>query len=103
MPVNVLLKDIIAYGGKRSRPLIEGEKLFKANHIISVAAIKRVGRNVDILGLVIQSSQPKARPHEVSLELVEGDPSKWKCVCTCKAGLGHKCKHVFGLLVHLNQ
>ena len=53
------------YGGKSNRPLIEGDKLFKAKHVVSAGVIRKDGTKLLIKGLVLQTSQPKADPHEV--------------------------------------
>lgn len=96
---SILAGSIMMYVGNHKRPLIEGEKKFRSQHVIKVGAI---GMH-EVMGLVLSTSQPKT-VHEVILKLWNcSDPSSWMCTCTCKAGLGHMCKHIVGVLFYLNQ
>lgn len=70
MPINVTLQEIIDYGDHSHRPFIEGDKIFKAKHIISAGIVRRDGATVTVIGLVLQTSHPKALPHEVTLKIV---------------------------------
>ncbi|KAK0165540.1 hypothetical protein PV328_004047 [Microctonus aethiopoides] len=47
----------------------------------------------------MQTSQLKNKPHEINCS-VSCDGKILSMVCTCKAGLGEKCKHNFGTLFY---
>lgn len=95
--------DIIGYlGGQIRRPFIEGEKLLQSDHIVSVGVIEKNATEVQIFGLVLQTSHPKDNPHEVIIK-IRDKFENWKCKCSCKAGLSEKCKHIFGVLLYLHR
>jgi hypothetical protein len=54
-----------------------------------------------LLGLAfcMQSSGLKEKPHEIHGEISFTDEILSK-VCSCKAGLGEKCKHIVGTLLY---
>lgn len=101
--LKIYLNDIYEYvcGGKR--PLIEGEKLFNAGHVIRIGVTKQTERGLDVIGYVLQSSNMKAAPHTINAIIKESKPTSWCCKCSCKAGLGEKCKHILAILFHINR
>lgn len=96
--ITISLCDILEYIGDRSRPLKEGEEVFKAGHIILC------GLEVDtnIKSLCLQTSALNSLPHEISIMLSE-DVKSWKCVCSCKAGMSGFCKHIVATLIYINR
>ncbi|XP_031350930.1 uncharacterized protein LOC116176475 [Photinus pyralis] len=96
--IEISLMDILEYVGDRKRPLIEGEAVFKAGHII-LCGLESEEPNV-IRSLCLQTSALKQLPHEISIRL---DTPTWQCRCSCKAGLSGYCKHVIATLIYVNR
>lgn len=66
--------------GDFTRPLVEGEEIFKRNHLICVGEKFETEGGV---ALCLQSSHINSKPHEVNVVLSKvGD--NVKCNCTCK-------------------
>ncbi|KAI4455454.1 exonuclease phage-type/recb c-terminal domain-containing protein [Holotrichia oblita] len=93
--IHITFADILTYVGERKRPLIEGEAVFKANHIFSCGINNE---NTNIFALCTRSSAASASPHEININLI-----KWECKCSCKAGAGGYCKHVIATLFYVNK
>ena len=77
----------------------EGKRIGNAGHIIYC------GKNIDFNGSVRSSSKClstsclRGEPHEITGEI--SNSGQIICmICTCKAGLGEKCKHVLGTLLY---
>lgn len=96
------MADILDYFGTAKRPLRAGEEIVDAGwvHAIGIAPLPAIGR---VIGLVIQTSSLDDYPHEVTLNNLEDINLKWKCSCSCKAGLGEKCKHIAACLIHITM
>lgn len=93
------MSDVVEYLGDSIRPLKEGSNLYKCGHVLNVGVTNVKEQTVDVHFEVIQSSSPKGLPHQVKITVVTGDISKWNAKCSCKAGLGEKCKHIFATLL----
>ena len=77
----------------------EGERIINAGHIIYC------GKNIDFNGSVrlsakcLSTSSLRREPHEIKGEVLSSGHII-SMTCTCKAGLGEKCKHVLGTLLY---
>ncbi|XP_018315359.1 uncharacterized protein [Mycetomoellerius zeteki] len=83
------------------RKFVEGERVLKAGHTI------RCGKNVESDGkvsftaLCLQTSNIRLTSHEI-----KGDVNSkgiLSCICSYKAGLGEKCKHIIAVLLYCYQ
>ncbi|XP_055836660.1 uncharacterized protein LOC129905250 [Episyrphus balteatus] len=88
----------MSYFENAVRPLREGENILDAGWIHSLGTTKE-----KIVGYVFQASHVGERPHEVSIENINEESSKWKCGCSCKAGIGAKCKHIAACLISIQR
>lgn len=98
--VKISLVDIFKYIGDRNRPMVEGEQVFKAGHVI-LCQVKNVEK-LEVFGLVLQTSALTSKPHEVNLCLTN-PMNNWTCVCSCKSGQSGFCKHVVAVLIYINR
>lgn len=88
----------------RQRNFIEGERLLKAGHIF------KCGRNSDendsgvtsFTSYCLQTSKLRDHPHQIDGKISMN--GEILCVvCSCKAGLGEKCKHILATLLYCNR
>lgn len=96
----VPLCDITKYNRDRSRPLKEGEAVFKAGHVILCGL--DAGNSEVIKSLCLQTSNLTSQPHEITIVLNQ-NVNMWKCLCSCKAGLSGFCKHIVATLIYINR
>lgn len=97
----ISLADIVRYLDGAHRPIREGENLLKSGHVLRVGVKCYAGTGAVILGFVVQTSNIRGAPHEVTIDFK--DRKKWSCKCSCKAGLGHKCKHAIAVLLYIQR
>ena len=96
--------DIFTLIGDSKRPLIEGEALFKANHVMLCGLQRNEDYFVKILGLCLQTSAFDQPPHEINIQISQNEAKKTiECLCSCKAGNSKKCKHIVSVLLHINR
>ena len=98
--------DILSYLGdnnpQRKRNYVEGNKVVNANHFMYVGIISDDGRNTEIIGLCLQTSDLYGNPHELQLHITQNNGEKIISLkCSCYAGLSGNCKHCIGLLFYL--
>lgn len=98
--IDLSLCEIMEYIGDRSRPLKEGEAVFKAGHIIMCGL--DASNSEEIKSLCLQTSSLTSQPHEIVI-MLNNDINKWKCVCSCKAGMSGFCKHIVATLIYINR
>lgn len=96
----VTLFNLMEYIGVRSRPLKEGEAVFKAGHIILCGLEGKNSKNIK--SLCLQTSGPASHSHEIIINLND-DVKDWKCICSCKAGMSGFCKHIIATLIYINR
>lgn len=97
------MTDILEYLGDSIRPLKEGLNLYKSKHVLNVGMKNIKENNIEIIAEVVQSSDPKGIPHQVNIKLVVDKVNLWVAKCSCKAGLGRKCKHIFASLIYVHK
>ncbi|KAK0160375.1 hypothetical protein PV328_007791 [Microctonus aethiopoides] len=83
------------------RNYIEGKKIANAEHIVKCGKLSETNNNdeVKFVTFCMQTSNLKNKPHEINCS-VSCNGKILSMVCTCKAGLGEKCKHIFGTLFY---
>lgn len=98
---NVLvdLTDVFDYAAGGSRLVVEGERVFKAGHLLIVGVQEIHDDGFSVFSTCLQSSSPSSEPHTIKICTKNLFP-EWSFVCSCKAGKG-KCKHVMAVLYHL--
>ena len=83
------------------RKFIEGERVFKAGHVIKCGKNVAEDGQVSFIALCLQTTNIRLAPHEIKGEV---DSKRiTSCTCSCKAGLGEKCKHIVAVLLHCYQ
>ena len=99
---NIVMSDIMILLGGSVRPLQCGEEVFSANHIL-LCGIKHQENNViKIRSRCLQSSHIADSPHKIDITITLSENNKKiECFCSCKAGAGKKCKHIFATLIYL--
>lgn len=102
--LEIKTEDILSILGDAKRPLVEGLAVFLADHIILCGYKVREVNKVEILSFVTQSSSIHDAPHEINIKVCVSNFTKLiSCTCSCPAGAGRKCKHIFATLMHVNQ
>lgn len=86
-----------------SSQIEKGQKVFDGGGLLEVGVRSQHSLGYMIEAHCLQSSHPKEAPHEIKIKTESKPISEWKCVCSCKAGLGGKCKHIFAVLLHIQQ
>lgn len=91
--------------GKTRRNFKEGQRILEAGHILSCG--KKINPQDESVILVtsfcLSTSQLKRfRPHTIQGKILR-DGTIISMSCTCKAGLGEKCKHVMGTLLWIDR
>lgn len=99
------LHNICTWAGTNTaqRNYIEGNKIVNAGHLIFCG--KKAGRpdeSVHILAKCMALSKMRGVPHQILGEISTiGDVMSMEC--SCKAGLGEKCKHILATLLHCSR
>lgn len=97
------MQNIFQWAGQNEaqRKFIEGERVFKAGHIILCGEVDRNERGeVKVLSSCIQTTHVRDKPHEIKGKISEdGVISDFQCLC--KAGLSGRCKHIVATLLHI--
>ncbi|KAK0170632.1 hypothetical protein PV328_008459 [Microctonus aethiopoides] len=83
------------------RNYIKGKKIASVEHIMKSGELNGINNNDEVrfVAFCMQTSHLKNKPHEINCS-VSCDGKILSMVCTCKAGLGEKCKHIFGTLFY---
>ncbi|XP_055625330.1 uncharacterized protein LOC129768004 isoform X2 [Toxorhynchites rutilus septentrionalis] len=87
MTVNLQLADIFQYVGGGSRLIVEGERVFQANHLLLVGVQTVHEDGFTIFATCLKSSSPRADPHKISIR-TRPSFEKWSFQCSCKTGMG---------------
>ncbi|XP_062558003.1 uncharacterized protein LOC134222876 [Armigeres subalbatus] len=97
--VTVDLTNVFDYAAGGSRLVVEGERVYKAGHLLIVGVEEIHQDGVRIFSTCLQSSSPSSEPHTIRIRTRCSFP-EWSFQCSCKAGMG-KCKHVMAVLYYL--
>lgn len=95
------IEDIVLYLEDSKRPLKEGMNLYMCQHVVKAGVTVERKSFTEYFGLVLQTTSPRSAPHQINLKICE-DPIQWYAKCSCKAGLGHKCKHIVAVMLYLH-
>ena len=82
------------------RNFVEGERVLHAGHVIFCGKEAENETSTKVIAFCMQTSSLKDKPHEIRGEITLQGIVK-DAVCSCKAGLGKKCKHVVVVLFRL--
>ncbi|XP_011685215.1 PREDICTED: uncharacterized protein LOC105448392 [Wasmannia auropunctata] len=91
-------------GEMETKNFIEGNRVLKAEHIIKIGknAENVRGDCVNLTALCLQTSHLKQSPHEITGK-VRRNREVVSMKCSCKAGLGEKCKHIIAALLYCSR
>ncbi|KAL7287613.1 hypothetical protein TKK_0018259 [Trichogramma kaykai] len=67
--LEINIENILAILGDSKRPIIEGEAVLLAEHILLCGFKFSDDKNINLLAYVVQSSKIHGEPHEVNIEL----------------------------------
>lgn len=95
------MDDIVLYLDGAKRPLKEGLNIYFCQHVVKAGVISQSRTFTQYFGLVVQTSSPRSTPHEINLKICE-NPGEWFAQCSCKAGLGRKCKHIVAVMLFVH-
>lgn len=78
-----------------------GEAILNAGHLILCGISDKTKTLLKLFALCLQTSALASHPHEISasFSVVNNNINILKATCSCKAGLGGKCKHVAATLL----
>lgn len=92
--------ELFQFGGPNL--ITQGQQVFDGGHVLDVGIESRNSQGYNLQGVCLQSSNPKNSPHLINVE-INSEFSKWQYKCSCKAGLGGKCKHIYAILLHIHM
>lgn len=94
--------NLLDFGGPNM--MRNGDQVYKSSHLLhlGVVSYNKTGKICEIEGLCVQSSHPDQNPYTLKITTAENF-NQWKFYCSCKAGNGGKCKHVYAALLHINM
>ena len=76
--------------------------VFECGHLLQVGVSSFGPNTVVIDAICVQSSHPDEKPHHIHVRKHLIDDT-WKFDCSCKAGLGHSCKHIVAVLYYIEK
>ncbi|KAK0178534.1 hypothetical protein PV327_007415 [Microctonus hyperodae] len=102
----ISIKEICTWAGTKpdNRNFVEGERLLQAGHILKCGkcSVKCDRGAVSIIAYCLQTSHLKENPHKIDGHVSLSGKIK-TMICTCKAGLGEKCKHIIATLIYCTR
>lgn len=78
-----------------------GEAVLNAGHLILCGITEKNKKLFNLFALCLQTSALQSSPHEISasLNILNNNINISKATCSCKAGLGGRCKHITATLL----
>lgn len=102
--LDISVSDIFNLLGDSQRPLIEGEAISRSKNLFFCGIQSKQNNCLLIKSSCLQTSKITEKPHEIQIKVfLVNDNKKIECYCSCKAGAGSKCKHVFATLLFVNR
>ncbi|XP_062551570.1 uncharacterized protein LOC134216782 [Armigeres subalbatus] len=98
--VDVDIVDLFDFAEKSRRNWIEGNQLFKNNHVLIAGATKIKGSQIHIFCSCLRGSNPSEPPRQVNI-VTSTNFKDWQIHCSCPAG-NHHCKHKFACLLYIH-
>lgn len=92
--------DLLDFGGPNV--MRNGDQVYKSSHLLDLGVVSYGTQTCKIEGVCMQSSHPSEKPHSLSIE-TSSNFKDWKFYCSCKAGNGGRCKHVYAALLHMHK
>lgn len=97
--INVCVIDLLNFGGPNM--MRSGDEVYKSSHLLGCGVVSGSDKNYKIEAYCLQSSHPDHPPHTITITTAEIF-EKWNFHCSCKAGNGGKCKHIYATLLHIH-
>lgn len=95
-----MFKDLAQFGGPNL--LTERQRVYDSNHILEVG-VESFNSTKDkcvLKAFCLQTTHPLDSPHGICIN-TSPNFNEWNFLCSCKAGKGGKCKHIFATLLHI--
>lgn len=90
-----------------SRNIREGQNVLNSKNLVFCGATSINENKVDLLSLCLQTSGLNEEPHKIKGCIQINSQTKSTTIaqmsCTCKAGMGHNCKHIVAVLLYCSQ
>lgn len=86
-----------------SRNFLEGNRILYANHIEDIGVKIDSNDEVHLFAQCLQTSHSKESFHEIEGKLNKKSGEIISMTCSCKAGLGEKCKHIIAVLLYCSR
>lgn len=86
-----------------ARNFLEGNRIIYANHITSIGVKNDSSDECHVFATCIQTSHPKDPCHDIEGRFKKINGEILSVKCSCKAGLGEKCKHILGFLIYCSR
>ncbi|XP_065077266.1 uncharacterized protein LOC135700633 [Ochlerotatus camptorhynchus] len=99
--VNIDIVDLFEFAKESRRHWIEGNELYKNNHVIIVGVTKIDGPHIHIFCSCLRGSNPSDPPREVNITTSQLFQN-WSMHCSCPAG-NFRCKHQFACLLFIHN
>lgn len=101
--IPITFSQVSRFGGDMTRMQNEGEALLKGKHVISVGVKSSSSTEVEVFATCLQSSKVRDAPHEICIVFSQLENVSWQTTCSCKAGAGSHCKHIFAVMLFCLQ
>lgn len=103
-PFDITVNEIYSLLGETKRPIIEGEALVLSQKVFHCGIKTMAENSINIEASCLQTSHPTDSPHKINISIsLVNDTRNISCECTCKAGAGNRCKHIFATLLFVNK
>lgn len=93
-----------AGGNLKQRNYVYAEKLLRAVHITKcgINAVQTRSDEVSFWAQCLSTSAPRDKPHDIN-GIIDKNGKVLSVKCSCKAGLGEKCKHSIAALLYCHR
>ncbi|XP_062565924.1 uncharacterized protein LOC134228157 [Armigeres subalbatus] len=99
--VEVDIVDLFEFAQGSRRNWLEGNEVFKNNHVLIAGVSKVVDDTFHIFCSCLRGSNPAEPPREIYM-VASQYLQDWEMRCTCTAG-NYRCKHLFTCLLYIHQ
>lgn len=98
--VEVDIVDLFEYAEGSRRNWVEGNQIFKNDHVIIAGVTKIEGDQIHVFCSCLRGSNPSEPPRQVNI-VTSTLFKNWSLHCSCPAG-NHRCKHKFACLLFIH-
>lgn len=99
--VDIDIVDLFDFAEESRRNWLEGNQLYKNNHVIIIGITKADGEKLHIFCSCLRGSNPSDPPREVKM-ISSSVLKNWEMHCSCPAG-NFRCKHQFACLLYIHK